>query len=75
MDVPRGRPAPSPSTGLDPAHPYQPPPGGSAGLCSRVGAAGGGGDPATAQALAPTGPGLLLAATGGHYMRYTAALP
>ena len=27
VDVPRGRPAPSPSTGLYPAHPYQPPPG------------------------------------------------
>ena len=85
VDLPHGRPDSHPHRWAVPCTPISAPHGLCRAVLHRVGAAGGGGDPATAavsapgpspmaQALAPIGPGLLLAATGGHYMIHTAFL-
>lgn len=85
MHLPHGRPDPHPHCWAVPCIPVSAPQGLCRAVLHRVGAAGGGGDPATAsitapgpppmaQALASIDPGLLLAATGGHYMIYTAFL-
>ena len=83
VDLPHERPEPHPHCWAVPHTPVSAPQELFRAVLHRLRAAAGGDDPATAsvsapgpspaaQVLAPIGPGLLLAATGGHYVIYTA---